>query len=146
MIRPGRELLVLDTSIFVHVVRDDATGRRIVAEHGLTERVDRPLFTSVSEGEARAMAIYRRWGPAKLDRLGELFANLVRIDAGHPQIVAAYAELHAMSENRGLNIGQNDMWIAACAHFANATVLTCDKDFTRVPDEYVPVVFVETVK
>jgi tRNA(fMet)-specific endonuclease VapC len=144
--RSGNDLLLLDTSVFVHLARNDATGALLLSEYGLEERAERPLFSTVSEGEVLAISRWRKWGGAKQDRLGDLLAELVRIDAGLHEVVDAYADLHAESVTRGLNIGENDMWIAASAKAAGAVVLTCDTDFKRVPDAFVRVEYVAQIK
>ncbi|MBX3442213.1 MAG: PIN domain-containing protein [Planctomyces sp.] len=46
--------------------------------------------------------------------------------------------------NLGLNIGENDVWIAATARVTGAALLTCDADFTRLPPDLIRVEFVAT--
>jgi predicted nucleic acid-binding protein len=133
------DLLLLDTSVFVHLARNDDTGQRLLSNYDLEHRIERPLFSTVSEGEVLALSRRWGWGENKQTRLRELFAELVRIDAGLPEVVEAYAELHAISLADGLNLGENDIWIASCAKAASAVVLTCDTDFKRVPESFVKV-------
>jgi len=137
------DLLLLDTSVFIHVARNDSTGQHLLSTYGLETRTERPLFSTISEGEVLALSRRWKWGNAKQARLRDLFAELVRIDAGLPEVIEAYAELHAISLAQGLNIGENDMWIAACAKAASAIVLACDTDFKRVPKSFVKVEVVD---
>ncbi len=48
-------------------------------------------------------------------------------------IAEEYGRLKATLEAQGLNLGENDLWIAAAALLFNYTLVTCDNNFTRVP-------------
>ncbi len=125
----GGKLLLLDTNVLVHLARDDATGQAIEARFSLTARPERPLVSTVVEGEMLGLARYWNWGEKKLAGLRELLAELVRVDAGLNEIVEAYAELYAEGQSKGEPCGENDLWIAATAKATGATLLTCDTDF-----------------
>jgi predicted nucleic acid-binding protein len=45
-----------------------------------------------------------------------------------------FGNLYAELRRLGIPIGTNDMWIAALALEHNLPLLTCDTDFSRVPD------------
>lgn len=128
---PAGQLIVLDTNILVDLVRDNERGRKINQCFQLTDRSERPLFSSVTEGEILGLARLPkwRWGEPKLRQLGELLANLVRVNAGLPDVVDAYAELYAASYATGNSTGDNDLWIAATAKATGSVLLTRDTDF-----------------
>lgn len=75
-----------------------------------------------------------------------MLAELVRVDAGLPDVVKAYAEIHAANKTGGHNTGQNDMWIAATTKAAGAVLLTCDKDCVWMNPDLVIVEHVPKVK
>ena len=136
----GREtLILLDTSVVLHLARNDATGQAIDADYSLASRRDRPLISSITEGELLGLAYSRHWGQHKLDALHKMLGNLVRVDAGLPLVVEWYAKLHAEAKRRGAPCGQNDLWIAATAKAAGAALLTCDKDFDWLDPDFVKV-------
>jgi tRNA(fMet)-specific endonuclease VapC len=137
---------LLDTAVFVHVAREDATGAHLLSRYRLKQRAERPLYSTVSEGEILALSRYWKWGRTKRDRLQQLLAELVRVDAGLREIIEAYADLHANSLSHGLNLGDNDMWIAATGRVAGAVVLTTDSDFQRVPPAFVRIEYVAAIK
>ncbi|MBX3442212.1 MAG: hypothetical protein KF774_07375 [Planctomyces sp.] len=83
------DLTLLDTSALVHIARNDATGRQILVDWHLDARPDRPLISTITEGEILSIGKRRRWGQEKLDRLQDLLNEFVRVEAGLPQIVAA---------------------------------------------------------
>ena len=41
---PVSSLLVLDTNVLVHLIRNDAIGQRVEADYSLMERSERPLI------------------------------------------------------------------------------------------------------
>jgi len=141
-----RDLISLDTNVLIHWIRQNETGIRLRDTYRLHERTDRPIYSSIVEGEIRALARIWNWGRAKLDLLDEILAELVRVDAGMPDIVRAYAEIYAADHVGGHNTGQNDIWIAASTKAAGATLLTCDEDCLWMSPSLLVVEWVPTVK
>jgi predicted nucleic acid-binding protein len=127
-IRPT-DLVLLDTSVLVHCLREDATGKLLRQNYELEDRPERPLFCTVTEGELRGLAHCWKWGLRRIRALEDLLCDLVRVESSHPAIVAAYAELYFEDQRSGRNTGENDLWIAATAKAAAAALLTCDKGF-----------------
>jgi predicted nucleic acid-binding protein len=122
-------LLILDTNVLVHLLRNNAVGQAIEKTYSLTTRPERPLLSSIVEGELRGLAESWNWGTRKIQTLETTLSELVRISAGEPEVVAAYGELYAHQSKIGKRVGENDLWIAATARAINGTVLTCDTDF-----------------
>ena len=81
------------------------------------------------EGEILALGRMWGWGHTKIAALKALLSNLVRVDAGLPEIVATYAELYCEATLEGKPRGENDLWIAATAAATGAALVTCDADF-----------------
>lgn len=98
----------------------------------LRRRVDRPLLCSVVEGELRGLAICFKWGTDKIARLDQLCNELVSVSCALPEVISAYAQLYAHVRAKGTPIGENDLWIAATAQAAGATLLACDTDFDKI--------------
>lgn len=125
--------MLLDTNVFVNLVRGNDIGRHIERQYSLSKRPERPLLSSVVRGEIKGLARYWGWGPRKLDELQKILDELVPVSAGEAPIVDAYAALYAQLTPAGIKLGENDLWIAATAQAANATLLTTDSDFERLP-------------
>ncbi|MEN6346417.1 MAG: PIN domain-containing protein [Armatimonadia bacterium] len=139
------ELVVLDANILVHLLRMDSTGTAIEAEHRLTARRERPILSSVVEAEILSFTRYNRWGQEQIDLLLDLLGTLLRVDAGHPDVVAAYIDLYCEARRRGRyrQFRQNDLWIAATARAAQAVVYTMNgKDFDWIDPAYLKIVHV----
>ena len=139
---PAGQLIVLDTNILVDLVRNNDRGRTINGRFQLTDHAERPLFSTVTEGEIFGLVRLPkwRWGEAKLQKLEELLANLVRVNAGLPNVVDAYAELYAASYATGNSTGDNDLWIAATAFITKSTLLTTDNDFDHLDPQFIKVI------
>jgi tRNA(fMet)-specific endonuclease VapC len=140
------DLVALDTNTLVHWVRQDSTGRHILRQYQLQDRVDRPLFSSVVEGEIRGLAKCWNWGANKLKRLDDILSELVRVDAGLREVVLAYADLYAEDQSGGHNTGENDLWIAATAKATGAILLTCDADFRWMDSKTLRVEVIQQVR
>lgn len=126
---PQGELILLDTSAFIQILREREVGKKIVEEQALTTRLEKPIISVVTYGELLAFAKKRNWGKPKVERLEELVASIVVADIRPRPVLDAYAEIDAYCHQKGRALGKNDLWIAATAVAASATLVTCDKDF-----------------
>ena len=88
------------------------------------------------------MARYRAWGEEKVFRLMSMLRVFVRVPAGMPEIVEAYSRLYVEARRAGRysQTAQNDLWIAATAHAARATIYTVNwKHFEWIDPTYLSV-------
>lgn len=75
------------------------------------------------------------WGEKKFAALEEALSNLIVVDINHPMVIDGYVEIDLASQahpDGARNMGKNDLWIAAAAKAAGATLLTTDKDFNHL--------------
>ena len=131
------ELLLLDTNVVVQLVRWNEIGQRIDRTFGLLAREEKPLISVVTVGECHALAAHRNWGSDKRNVLNALLHELVIVDIHNGKVLAAYAEIDAFLKKNGRAVGNNDVWIAACAHAAGAVLLTTDKDFEPLDPKFI---------
>ena len=129
-------LLLLDTSIVLHLVRGRATGEALDRSFGLRTRSDRPLISIISVGELLAFAEQRSWGSAKVDRLKELVQELIVVDVRNRSVMDRYAEIDTYMVRHGHVVGDNDVWIAATASAAGSVLLTTDRDFDPMHERF----------
>jgi tRNA(fMet)-specific endonuclease VapC len=130
-------LLLLDTSVILHLLRGKATGLAIDAAYGLRKRAERPLASVVSVGEILSFAAQRRWGTNKVDQLKKLVEELVVVDIRSESVLQRYAEIDSFLVSIGRKVGDNDAWIAATAAATNAVLLTTDKDFDPLAEHLI---------
>lgn len=136
-------LVLLDTNVLVALARGRDLGMYINTEYRLSQRPERPLLSSIVSGEIWGLAKSWGWKATKRDQLDRILSELVYVSAGEAPIVNAYADLYAQVTSAGTPLGENDLWIAATAQAANATVLTTDTDFDRLPPNTVLVERIE---
>jgi tRNA(fMet)-specific endonuclease VapC len=131
------ELLLLDTNVVVQLVRWNAVGQRIDRTFGLLAREEKALISVVTVGECHALAAYRGWGSDKRNALNALLHELVIVDIHNGKVLAAYAEIDAFLKKTGRAVGNNDVWVAACARVSGAILLTTDKDFDPLDPKFI---------
>ncbi|MCC7493999.1 MAG: type II toxin-antitoxin system VapC family toxin [Fimbriimonadaceae bacterium] len=139
-------LLVLDTSVLVHLVRHDGTGQAIDSDLGLSARHERPFYCVVTEGEIRALATGWAWGAAKLSKLDDLLLELVPVDIGSRDVIDSYSALYSAATKLGRPRGENDLWIAAAAMATGADLVTCDTDFDWMHPDWLVVHYFAEVR
>ncbi len=88
----------------------------------------------------------------KFQVLQRIFDSVVIVEVRYSDLIAAYAEIDTFSqgkhENRLLkmsarNMGKNDLWIAATAYTTGSQLLTADKDFNHLNEEFFKIALIE---
>jgi predicted nucleic acid-binding protein len=72
------------------------------------------------------------WGQQKTTQAHFLLSYFQRLSIDTDDVLQAYALIDTFSERSGCTMGKNDLWIAAVAHVAGASLLTTDKDFDHL--------------
>jgi predicted nucleic acid-binding protein len=136
---PADALVLLDTDVLLHLLRDRAAGRWIHAEYALSARPERPLICKVTIGELLRMGArpQNSWGAARRRMLQIWRQNLVVMPIGREPILENYAEIGAFADGAGRSLSDNDVWIAACTRSADAVLLTTDRDFDPLVPTYI---------
>ena len=126
---------LLDTNVLLVLVRGGMEGATLDERFGLSTASVRPLICIVTQGEIRSLARRNGWGERRLSALEHALSDVVTVELGHPGVIDAYVELDLASQSHpdgARNMGKNDLWIAAAAKAAGATLLTTDKDFEHL--------------
>lgn len=137
---PADDLVLLDTTVLVQLIRANQAGKRIDEQLGLSDRAERPLISVVTVGELRALAIKLGWGDRKQAQLNNLVRQVVVVDIRDEAVIQRYGEIDHYSEREvkpARPLGQNDMWIAACASVYDAHVVTADLDFDHLSPRFI---------
>lgn len=110
------------------------------------------ILSVVSVGEIESIALKNNWGDKRKVFLKLLLSKFTIARINATPIIKKYAEIDAYSQNKlpnkplndsSRNMGKNDLWIAATASVLNAKLITTDKDFSHLKDEYFDIEFVE---
>ena len=138
---------LLDTTIVIHLLRNDHLGQQIDARFGLRESLSSSMVSVVTIGELLAFSRKRGWGQKRLNELQVVIDELVCIDINHREIIEAYGEIDHYSEKivkPARSMGKNDVWIAATAKTTGATLLTVDKDFDHLHDTHINRILIDS--
>ncbi len=138
---------VLDTNILVYFVRNDEYIRQLENQFSLFSPNNSTFISIVSVGEIRSLAYQFGWGEAKLKRMNYFLQALRPFPIDGNEITETYADIDAFRNgvhpNMSLppntsarNMGKNDLWIAATTSLFNATLITCDDDFSHLSPQF----------
>lgn len=136
---------VLDTNILLIYLRDNQLAKLIDQQYQILSYPNISIISVVSIGELKSLALQNNWGEPKMKRLNEFVKQFLIADIHVETIIQRYAEIDAFSQGRLLgrtsnftakNMGKNDLWIAATASVLNAELLTTDKDFIHLYNEF----------
>lgn len=132
-------VFVLDTNILIHLLRGSEIAKKIQQEYFVGAKPTL-IISIVTKAEIKALALKQSYGAKKLKQLESLLSEFLVIPIQAEQLLNCYAEIDAFSQGKHVehklpkgmsarNMGKNDMWIAATALAASATLLTTDQDF-----------------
>ncbi|MBE2253165.1 MAG: PIN domain-containing protein [Myxococcus sp.] len=140
------ERYLLDTSVMMLLVRGEEPARVIDQRFGLSSAAERPLVSIVTHAELHLLALSNGWGVKKMSALAATLANVVTVEILSGSILEAYVALSLASRRHRPSaraMSDNDLWIAATAKVAHATLLTTDKDFTHLSPNHCRVVLID---
>jgi|SRR5579863_5694625 len=139
-------LYLLDTNILLALVRGKDLGNFIRQTFGLHEPSVRCIISIVTHGEIWVLAERNGWQIEKREALQKMLDSLVTLDLNAGDIVKEYIEVDKLNRAVGSGARQlsdNDVWIAATAKAANASLLTTDRDFLHLHPHYLFVHYVD---
>lgn len=133
----------LDTNILLHYFKLSELYQNIDKKYGFWNESNNIYVSVVSRGEITSIALRNSWGSKKLQKLDTFFENVPIIPINDPQFIKAYADIDVYSQGKhpiyppppnfsAINMGKNDLWIAANASVIGAKLITTDKDFTHL--------------
>jgi tRNA(fMet)-specific endonuclease VapC len=125
-------LFHLDTNAVSDLIRQDA---RVLARLAAVTATDELRTCVVVRGEIRFGI--DRLVPGKnqnelRERAGSIFAHIA-CEPIRPSADASYSRIKCALEKTGSLLGENDLWIAACALDFGAVLVTRDRAFQQIP-------------
>ncbi|MEO6285107.1 MAG: PIN domain-containing protein [Dyadobacter sp.] len=139
---------VLDTNVILAYLRKHPVWDKIEGPFGIFETGTVVYLPAIIGGELRSIAIQNNWGYTRTVKLQILIKEFVPVTNLYADLVERYAEIDAFSQGRlqekqlkdsARNMGKNDLWIAATASVLNATLITTDRDFDHLNEEFLNV-------
>lgn len=141
---------VLDTNLVLAFLKNNpALIDQVVAENDLDAADAILMISAITKGELLSIALQNNWGDNKRQSLNQLLDSFIILDIGanDDALLNAYAEIDAFSKQRhptkklegsAKPMGKNDLWIAASAMAAKATLLTTDGKFQHIAEVMIP--------
>jgi tRNA(fMet)-specific endonuclease VapC len=120
---------MLDTNIASHVIKGD---RPEIIKRLVSVPMQDIVISSVTEGEL-LYGLAKRGHPKALSERVRQFLLRVDVLPWDHDVTRTYGDLRAACEAKGLTLAPLDMMIAAHAVATDATLVTRDKAFARVP-------------
>ena len=142
---------LLDTNIIILYSRDSDISRRIEEEYQLFKTPNTLAVSVVTLGEIDAFIKKLGIGDKKRQKIDRLLNQLAKVKLNSKPIIERYGDIDAYSQGKlkdktssftARNMGKNDIWIAATASVYGLTLLTTDKDFDHLKDEFVQLEFI----
>ncbi|PZA12646.1 VapC toxin family PIN domain ribonuclease [Rhodopseudomonas palustris] len=120
---------MLDTNVASHIIRGD---KREIMERLVALPISDVVISSITEAELLYGLAKRGYPTALSDRVREFLLRVDVLPWDH-DVTKTYADLRATCEANGVTLAPLDMMIAAHAVATEATLVTRDKTFGRVP-------------
>ena len=143
---------VFDTNILLIYLRDKNLAEFIDKKYNPLNHQNRPIISVVSVGEIKSLALKNSWGRKKQEKLTKFLKQFLIADINVETVLQKYAEIDAFSQGKLIdktiklsarNMGKNDLWIASTASVLDATLLTTDKDFMHLDNEYLKLAYID---
>jgi tRNA(fMet)-specific endonuclease VapC len=135
---------LLDTNIFVHLIRHDVVGEDLKVRRELLLTDVTPAFSMVTEAEIKSLAYQFNWGVDKIEQMRYYLEYFRRVPIDVPEVIEAYAVIDSFSKSIGITMGKNDVWIAATARFTGFELITTDRDFDHLHGTFLTRTLIET--
>jgi tRNA(fMet)-specific endonuclease VapC len=142
---------LFDTNIVLGYIRRNHIANTVNQILELTD--ENEIFISiVSIGELLSIATQNNWGTSRRNDLGKLLSEYQYVYINDDPTLNRYAMIDAFSQDKltgrplntsARNMGKNDLWIAATASVIGATLITTDKDFDHLHQQFVEVIWLD---
>ena len=128
----GPELYLLDTNAISHMMRDPQgmVAQRVLS--AVAQGQQAKVCTSVIVQCELLFGLRKRPNPRWQTQYHRVMAS-IEVRSLEPTVAACYAELRSQLESQGTPMSGNDTLIAAHALALDATLVSADAAFARVP-------------
>src|SRR5690606_20498830 len=138
--------IVIDTCVFIHIVRETATGKKCLEELEKYDEAANVIISVATKAELESFIAQNNWGKPKIERLNKILEEITYIDISNADqlLIDSYTEIDAFSKRKikdksgnllngpDKKMGKNDLWIAATAYSLDIPLRTTDGDFNHL--------------
>jgi predicted nucleic acid-binding protein len=146
---------LLDTNIIIIYSKSRDLAKAIEQDYQLFIEENNLAISIVSIAEINSIIHQFKIGDKRRRAIDQLLEQTTRLDISYDRIVQLYEEIDAFSQGRhntlssnfsAINMGKNDIWIAATASAFDITLVTTDKDFNHLNGIFLNVQYIELKK
>jgi len=143
---------LIDTNILVICSRNSELANQIEADLQLFSGEHNVAISAVTIGELNSLMQRNRYGERRKNDIDGILNKLFKIDINIREILDLYGKIDAYSQGKlfdtsvdftARNMGKNDIWIAATASAYDMALVTTDKDFDHLNNEYLSLNFID---
>ena len=124
---------LLDTNTFSYIAKGSSPAARAEFQRLSNDKVAALCISVITEAEVRFGMAKHALSRARCAAIEKLLANVQILEWGSDE-AAAYAQLRAKVEARGITVSAMDLLIAAQAIATGAVFVTGDKIFAKVAE------------
>lgn len=146
--------IVIDTCVFIHVVRDTITGRKCLDEIEKYDPAANIIISVVTKSELESFIVQNNWSNPKIEKLNKILGEITYIDISSADqlLIDSYKKIDAFSKRKfedksgnllkgsAKKMGKNDLWIAATAYSLDIPLITTDSDFDHLNETLMNVI------
>lgn len=143
---------LFDTNVLVAIIRNENAREKFYSQYSFN--INQATTSVVVQGELESLSLQFGWGRKHRIRMDQLFHDLVILPIKARSIIESYAQIDAYSQRKLIgrplpsgmtsrNMGKNDLWIAATAYAAGATLVTTDNDFDHLKNDFIKLDWVD---
>ncbi|TAE75003.1 MAG: type II toxin-antitoxin system VapC family toxin [Bacteroidetes bacterium] len=143
--------LLYDTNILIEAVKLSQNDEKVFWKKVNPQR-KKEFISVVTYAEIKVITICNAWGNNRIEKLNTLFEEIQIIPIS-PKIIEAYVEIDVCSRGKhseiaimkdnqkmsAIEMGKNDLWIAATAHSLSCQLVTTDDDFDHLKNIFIAV-------
>ncbi len=148
------KLFLLDTNILVGYIRAAGYAGYIEKKFNLFNTENVSVISVVTIAEIKSLAFKFGWGKNKIAIMNDLVKRIPSVKIDSEQILDAFAEIDSFSQGKhpslklpsgmsARNMQDNDIWIASTANVLNATLISTDKDFEHLSNNFIKYFYVD---
>lgn len=143
---------LLDTNIIIIYSKSKDLARKIEADHAIFAKENNLAVSIVSIAEIRSIIHQFEIGDKRKIGIEKILENTTRLDISYEEIMNRYEEIDAFSQGKHrtiksdfspVNMGKNDLWIAATASAFDIVLVTTDKDFNHLDGKFLKLKFIK---
>ena len=143
---------LLDSNLVLIYSRENQLSRQIEQQYHLFSPANRLAVSVVTLGEVNALGKKLGLGKRRLTLLDGLLRQFNVFDIDLAEVIDRYGTIDAFSQGKlagrrgeftARNMGKNDLWIAATASVFDLTLVTTDRDFDHLADQFLQLIYID---